>query len=212
MTIENVKLFGSRLASFLKYFNKPCDDFVQEAWLSECDKHLSDQEFYDGCILTIRKCQFLPPVDDFIKLVKGSSTALTEFETAEAWDIIVQLLGIVSSRSERDQGRISIFGDTAAPAHLYALNKLGGLFKLSQLPEEDLHWKRKEFMEFCQLYEQVEEMRREGSGTPRTLGGGAPQKALSGVTVDAIAFGTQNDKQVETVPAHGFTSVGDALF
>lgn len=212
MTINNVEQFSERLVSLLRYYNKPCDGFVQEAWLGECDKHLTDAEFYEGCILTIRKREFLPPVDEFIKLLKGDSTVLDEFEAVEAWDEIVSLMGISSSGDRRDTDRIMVFMQATAPAPLYALKKLGGLYKLAQLPEKNLEWKRKEFMELCRLYCQVEQMKRDGRGdrAPRILEGAAPQKALHGATVDTIAIDPQNEK--EAVPAYGFTSIGDALF
>ena len=218
--ITNLEDFTKRLRSLLKYYHKPTDDFIEDTWFSVCNQFLTDQEFLEGAILCMRRRDFLPPIDEFIKLVKGTHEVVSDFEAAEIWDRIVSFLGRASSSLPEHAIPRRAFLDALPPVYTYALNKVGGLAGLGYAPVDQLVWKRKEFMGFCKSYRQVEELKEEGKAriTAAAIGGDEAVKALPQSTLDAIAFDVVDtpERELEPVAApsrsNGLTSIGDALF
>lgn len=220
MAISDIETFSKRLTSLLKYYHKPVDDVIQDVWFTICDQLLTDEEFNQGMILTMRKKDFLPPIDEFIKLVKGNHEVLDEYEAGEIWEAIVSLLGGASSPLPEHATPRRAFLDSLAPVYTYALRKLGGLQSLSYAPVDQLVWKRKEFFGYCKSYRQVEELRHEGNERAKAaaVAGDKAIRALPQSTLDAVAFQLDNEPERELVEAaaprsnNGLTSIGDALF
>jgi hypothetical protein len=218
MAITDIEQFNQRLNSLLKYHHKYCDEFIAEVWFSVCNEHLTDEEFKEGCILVFRKKDFLPPLDDFVKLVKGETEALREYETGESWVKIIDLAEKASSQSPDHKAERRDVLASLAPAHSYALNHLGGLSALSQVSPADHHWKRKEFFHLCSTYQQVEEIRQAGRARQAIAISGGDKKALPEGSVQPVAFeynrGNGQDLELAEVATRqpGFISIGDAVF
>lgn len=217
MTIANIEQFNRRLASLLRYYHKPVDELIQEIWFSACDAVLSDEEFFDAIALTLRKKDFLPPIDVFIKSVKGGEL-LADFQAGEVWEKIVMLSAIATSSREEHKIERLLFVDSLAPAYRHALDRLGGLAAIGLVPVENLHWKQKEFISCSKNFQQVEELRKEGNerASAAALGGDGAVKALPQSTVDVVDVGGNNEpyreREREFVPNRGFSNIGDLLF
>lgn len=149
--IQDIERFTRILGDLLAYYHKPMNTTVSDRWFIRCNQELTDLEFAECVGLCLDEKAYLPPINEFIGLVRGDAKALDEVGALEAWGAIEASLGQASSPDYAEAREDLI--ESLTPAQASALRQLGGIFKLSMISPKDLEWKRKEFLQMVKTYE-----------------------------------------------------------
>lgn len=177
--INNVHNFTKKLGAMLRYFHKPADEEIKDVWFMICNQALTDEEFDKAFELVIRRSSFLPPIDDFIKLVKGDRALWEEMEAEIIWEHLIDLSQIATSTWKPDVERRRGYLETLKPAYAHGLSRIGGLVSLGNVPVESTHWKKKDFMMYVSKYKQMEQFEAEQE----------QQAAIAPSTLPALSHG-----------------------
>ncbi|NEP13748.1 MAG: hypothetical protein F6K14_26810 [Symploca sp. SIO2C1] len=151
--IENLESFGQSINSLLRYYNKPEDDLIKEAWFRGCNEALTDNEFAECCYQCVKQYRFLPSIDEFVALVHGDRKSITELKCSETWQRVQEL---ISQGAERDTR--AKFIESLSVEHRQALMTLGGLHGIGMTKESQLAWKYKEFVDLVHTYNQAQQL------------------------------------------------------
>jgi hypothetical protein len=167
--IIDVDNFTKKLTALLRYFHKPLDEPIKDVWFLVCNEALNDEEFNRAFELVIRKSDFLPPVDGFVKLVKGDRALKDEFESEEVWERLIELSAIATSTRPEHIEERKAYIKTLKPIYAHGLNKIGGLTSLGAVAPEDTHWRKRDFLTYVSKYRQVTEGREAEALTPPSM-------------------------------------------
>jgi hypothetical protein len=117
-------------------------DRVYEVWFKVVSSGLrDDRELKIAYERAIAERSFLPTPNEFVALVRGDRAMLQEFQIAEDWERITTAFNLLSApRHEREE-----FYSSLSTEGRWALEKLGGLRSLGNVPPDQLDWKLKRF-------------------------------------------------------------------
>lgn len=146
MILDQIQ-FNRLLTDLLAYYGKPINETVQAAWFVACSEDLDDDRFSAAVVACFRECRFMPTINEFIALVKGDNEALETEGNIKAWEAIMEGAKIAGSLREDHIEQRSQITQSLNPAQRRALYLVGGFTKIGELPQNDLHWRRKEFLE-----------------------------------------------------------------
>lgn len=131
MTI-NSKVFSDGLTLLCTHYNRQLQPEVIRIWKEYLDSQLTTEQFQQAIRITILESRFFPTAKDLVEGVSGSG----EIQALQEWDTCLK----ASARADNSMAvNLSEQGK-------FALQSIGGLYKLGQTLEDELHWTKKEFI------------------------------------------------------------------
>lgn len=132
MTIEP-QVFAELLGELEVYYNKSeFSLYIKRIFFEYLNYHLSTEEFIAAVKQVIISKPFMPSPQELVEVIKGNAETLA----LQEWNLCVKA---AASNDTDVKARLSPQGQSA-------LYTVGGVFKLGQATEQELHWIKKEFV------------------------------------------------------------------
>lgn len=140
--------FAGAWKRLCRRFNRPVEADELAEWYAYLSPRLETEEFLAAAQKLWASREFFPRPDDFLKAVRPSQEA----EAASQWELCLQVMAGERGVLER-----------MTPAGQKTVALLGGPRALGQTPVDEVHFRRREFLE--RYPNALESSRREGRVT-----------------------------------------------
>lgn len=126
------QVFSVGLTLLCTHYDRQLQPEVVRIWKEYLDSQLTTEQFQQAIRITILESRFFPTAKELIEAVKGSG----EVQPLEEWDACLK----ASARA--DNSMVANLSEQGK----FALQSIGGLYKLGQTLEDELRWVKKEFV------------------------------------------------------------------